>query len=404
MGADSGSEGERFIRFRALLARGHTEAVAAILGEGFMSIHVVAKLLADGEAAVRKNAALAFREAARNNVKLEMAVRALGAALSDESVDVRWYAGLALGTAAVNGTSIAVATEALVKALEDKNFFIRKLVADVLGEAAREKTDISVAVPGLEKALKDRSYIRASAAKALGRAAENGTDISVAVPALTETLRNALSGAQGNGDVKTNAVLALYSAAAKGVDINAAVEELGKALCDEDSQVQNLASRALRHAAENGADMRAAAGPLGRALWGDAVLIDIHSALGYALANGKSGDAPLDVLAKALMDPGAAWSAVRAFEEAIEKYATVGQLDALEARLRQEHRAMRAKSRCGRDGELAEIRVQFSRVMNRIANKRDMLAARRDIMLEDMPKAPKQGQVYREMRRVLRHG
>jgi hypothetical protein len=206
---------------------------------------------------------------------------------------------------------------------------------------------------------------RLDAARALGKAAVHGTNISFAIQALTKALSDE------NSDVRVNAAWALGNGALQGANITVAIPALVKALFDEEGDVQ----------------------------W------NAREALEKATANPKSRDAALSALAKAVSDenPCASKNAANALMGSIEKHAPMESLSKLEAHFRECHRALKIKCRYGRDGKMQLAGVLYPMLFNRIAKKRDELAPKRDILLDDIPKAPKKGEVFRELRRALAH-
>ncbi len=385
--------GEKTITLRVLLAKGHTGAVASIMGQDRESVFRVALLLGVRDPLVRRNSAVALKEAAMAGVNIRPAILELGVALADKELDVQFSAGLALMEAAAN-TGIEAAVPWLVMSLGDGNEFVRSNAANALANAAGHHADISAAIPALGSALADRR-MRAAAGRALANAAMDGADIGATIGQLRDALADGLK--SGDGEAGAHVTHALSLAAEKN-DMAAAVAVLGESLGDSNPSTQEYAARALELAAEKGADIRAAVGQLGKALEADEICAHVPWALGHAAAMGKSGDAPLETLSNALVDgrPGVRSGAVAGFMFAISGCGSAGSLDMLEARIQERRAAL--KERCGTQGGPAGT-DSFCIVMNEIARKRDKLTARRDILLDNMPKAPKRGTVYQAARR-----
>ena len=121
-----------------------------------------------------------------------------------------------------------------------------------------------------------------------------------------------------------------------------------------------------------------------------------------AAFKGMDVTAAIPALAKALSDwhAGVREIAANALTNSIEKSTSVEALERMETRLREEHAIFRDKHHPRTKDELAGIGLAFSKLINETAKRRDLLATQRDIMLEGVPKAPKKGGVYQEMRRV----
>jgi hypothetical protein len=168
--------------------------------------------------------------------------------------------------------------------------------------------------------------------------------------------------------VRFKAVWVLWDAAFKGMDVTAAIPALAKALSDTATDVQCYAALALGNAAFKEADVTAAIPALAKAL------SDWHAGVREIAAN--------------------------ALTNSIEKSTSVEALERMETRLREEHAIFRDKHHPRTKDELAGIGLAFSKLINETAKRRDLLATQRDIMLEGVPKAPKKGGVYQEMRRV----
>jgi hypothetical protein len=161
---------------------------------------------------------------------------------------------------------------------------------------------------------------------------------------------------------------ALWHSAFIGVDISAAMPALANALSDAGEGVPLRAITALYHAAEHGADISIATSALAKAL----------SDKNMAVRRNAAGT----------------------LEKAIENCASAGSLDGIEARVSESYAALRNGCRYGKETEPTGTGLAFSELTNQIAKRRDALAAKRDVLLEDIPKPPKKGGVYQEMRKV----
>jgi hypothetical protein len=207
---------------------------------------------------------------------------------------------------------------------------------------------------------------RKRAAQTLGMAANLGANITVAIPALVKALSDEVS------DVRSYVAWGLGRGALQGADITVAMPALANLLSDADGDVRWNATEALEN----------------------------------ATANGKSRDAALAVLEHALSDGNlhARRNAAKALTGSVGKCASVESLNTLETNIRECHVALEIKCRYGRDGKMQLFGALCSGLFNAIAKRRNELASQRDILLDGVPRPPKQGQVYREMRRVLAHG
>jgi hypothetical protein len=126
----------------------------------------------------------------------------------------------------------------------------------------------------------------------------------------------------------------------------------------------------------------------------------LHEAAILTLA--EIGQPAVPGLARALFDKNKhfqSWAA-GALKALIGKSTTTEPLDKMEAQLRECYGALIRGCRHGKEDELAGTGFRLSRLMNRIAEKKDSLAQDRGILLSDMPKPPKNGGVYHEIRRV----
>jgi DNA anti-recombination protein RmuC len=164
----------------------------------------------------------------------------------------------------------------------------------------------------------------------------------------------------------------LGDAASKGVDISIAIPALSNALTDANKDVRRDAARALGNAAYNGADISVAI---------------------PALANALSDE-------NEYVRTNAAW----ALGKVIQKSTSIEPLDEIETKLRESYDALRDKCRNQKQDELVEIGFTFSKLMNEIAKKKNSLAPMRDILLDDVPKPPKKGEIYQQVRGTVRNG
>ena len=147
---------------------------------------------------------------------------------------------------------------------------------------------------------------------------------------------------------------------------------LAKALSDGNEDVRVNAAWALGNAARNGADIAVA-----------------MPALVGALSDG-------DTWVKA----NAAW----ALEKVIEKYTSIEPLNEMETKLQESYDSVKKRYLSPKDAELVGIGLMFSRLMNAIAKARNELTPQRDILLDDIPKPPKKGEIYRIIRGTVRNG
>jgi hypothetical protein len=258
-----------------------------------------------------------------------------------------------------------VDVEELARKLGDPDPQTRIGAAKALMDVAVHKGDINAAIPALAKALSDNdAAVVWYAAQAFDKTAIHAIrkkSRDAALSALTEALSQRVA--------VWDVLGALVDAASHGTDISVAIPALVRT------------PPSVKYA-----DFQWIAG----------------GALADAVINEESRGAALPALAKALSDPvkNVRSNAVVALREAIRKCPSVEPLDATQAELRESYGALRNGCRYGKEEEFAGIGLEFSNLMNEIARKRNALAAKRDIMLDDKPKPPKRGQVYQEMRRV----
>jgi hypothetical protein len=180
------------------------------------------------------------------------------------------------------------------------------------------------------------------------------------------------------------------------------IEELVRKLGDPCAETRKSLAGALGRTANQGANITVAIPALAKALSDE--VSDVRSYAAWALGNsalqGVDITVAIPVLVKTLSDVAGdvQWNAAEALEKAIKKCASVEALNVMEAKLRESYGALRRECRYGKKAELAGIGSVFSKLTNQIAKKRDSLAAKRDILLDEKPKPPKGG-VYQQIRR-----
>ena len=180
------------------------------------------RALADERVRVRRGAAIAL---ARMEPPPKGAMPILIVALGDRDAGVRESAAMALDSF---GPEAASAVPALVALFADEDPYVNGKAAEAAGRIGR------AAVPALASALKDkRENVRWCAAIALGRI---GPDARDAVPSLVEVLSDT------NENVRWGSVIALGQI---GVHAKAAVPSLVECLHDKDEDVRWGANFAL---------------------------------------------------------------------------------------------------------------------------------------------------------------
>jgi hypothetical protein len=244
----------------------------------------------------------------------------------------------------------------------------RRNASFALKNAAREE-DVSTAMPSLVKAIWDPDPgVREDVLYVIGRSAENGADIRVALPALSEALFDE------NPNARAYAALTFMVAFSKGTNITFAMPSLAHAVCDFHTDVSVAAAETLMNAAARKETRGAAISALVGAL-GDQKLI-MHITPAHVL------------------------------EKILEKCDSGESLDARAAELRKGYAAIRRKPGFRKTGAFVRMRERIFELMSDIARKKNELAAKRDILLDEKPKPPKAGTNYQQVRakRALARG
>jgi hypothetical protein len=125
-------------------------------------------------------------------------------------------------------------------------------------------------------------------------------------------------------------------------------------------------------------------------------------ALGHAVVNDVYVTVALPALAKALSDKDEQLreNVVDSLTDVIGRCTSAEQVNLMETKLREEYDALRKKQRYLRGWEVSGIAFVLSKYIIERAKRRDELAPQHDILLDDIPKPPKKGGVYQEIRRV----
>ncbi len=209
---------------------------------------------------------------------------------------------------------------------------------------------------------------------------------------------------------REKAAKAIGFAAHKGQVITSAVPALADALCDKDANVRAFASLTLMLAGRNGSDVTAAMPALARAICESE--IDTRNPAINTLLDAvgiEAGKACRETAISALVDSlGEPDDVLRqhARPEMILQKAVLGResaksLDELAAEFRKGYSAARKKYQFQDKAWLCRIERRLYLVLGKIANKKNELASKRDILLEGKPKAPKAGaRIYQTTRRV----
>ncbi len=116
-----------------------------------------------------------------------------------------------------------------------------------------------------------------------------------------------------------------------------------------------------------------------------------------AASQGADITAAMPALAKAFFDADeqARERIASALWTAIQECASIGWLDAMETNLRRGYDVL--KTECPRREREKSAGIGFSKVMKHIARCKNELAPQRDILLDDVPKPPKRGTLYRRL-------
>jgi HEAT repeat protein len=293
----------------------------------------------------------------------------LAARLGDSDQKAKLSAARDLTDAAAQGADITIAIPALMNALSDKDEEVWNKAADALSKAIMNHKSRDAALSEVKCALSGDTQTRWKAAVVLWRAIDKGADIPAAIPALANALSDAVEA------VREMAVEALTSAVARGADITPAIPALVHALSDENANVRRKAAYVLGHSMFYGANITAAISALAKALSDENA--DVRTNADEALRIVIDYCSPIDRYPPKI-------------------------LSEMEAMVLEELRASRKKFQFQTKGELAAIGLQFSALLNKIAKRRNIIAAKRDMLLTDKPKPPKfgKGQIYCRMRRV----
>jgi HEAT repeat protein len=270
-----------------------------------------------------------------------------------------------------------VDVEELIRELVHPDPKVRADAAQALGRDAAQGTNISAAIPALAKALSDRDKdVRWHAAGALKDAVKcEGVHMTGDMSAILAAMR-ALVKYLYDGDAydRAGAAEILGYASLSNVGIGVAIPALAETLSDGDAGVRLMAVGALKSAAMHGADISAAIAALAAGLFDDNCVVVSR-----------------------------ATDALR-HESAIGNCDSVEALERMEANLRKGYDASRKRYKYGKEAELASIGSVVSGFMGKTAKRRDALAAKRDILLDDLPKPPKRGGVYQGIRGVVGNG
>ena len=379
------------------------------------------KALKDENHYVRCSAASAL-----GKIKDSSAVPALIEALKDKNGSVIVHASDALGE--IKNTR---AIQALIEMLKDKRAYLRSTFAYTLSKI---KDDAQV-IPVFIEAMEDWDQnVRMTAAQVLAESKD-----ARVVPALTKALKNENECVRKdvakvlekigidyiqNIDDKVYCLLILR----KNNEIiqigNSAVPALIEALKDGDPDVRSSSAwllgeskdiravPALIGALKGGSEV--AADALGKIRSASAVpaLIEAlenwaldrwHKWTGYNVVNALDniGDAhfvPLLIEALTNKDEHVRENAAEMLRQIGYKRKTTGQLDDFEKEIDESYANL--KKRYEKKGELCEVGFEITKIKMKIADRKNELASKHDLLFDDVPKPPKKGGVYQELRRV----
>jgi hypothetical protein len=124
-----------------------------------------------------------------------------------------------------------------------------------------------------------------------------------------------------------------------------------------------------------------------------------------AVLNDKCRDAALSALANVLSDGNRIVRsyADEALNHVIQKSTSIELLNEMEMKLKESYSTKRKEYRYGKERELVQIELVFSKLMAEIAKRKNELAPKRDILLDDIPKPPKKGEIYQQIRGTVRN-
>ncbi len=256
------------------------------------------------------------------------------------------------------------AVPALIKALENKNSRIRFWAAVSL-----RKIGDTEAVPALIEMLERKDSERGSAANALEAMKDER-----AVPALIKTLEDE------DANVRQWASNALQSIGKPAISQLKALVKL------DDPRLRNSAIFILgRIRAEEGIPILTASMDHESAV--------TRSCIAEALAN--IGNSTVEHIVYALKNTPSRKTALEALEKITNRCETTEELNEFERRI---DKALE-KLRCRREEEI-EIGLKVAMIKKKIAARKNDLASKRDLILEDIPKPPKKER--RRMYRIMR--
>jgi HEAT repeat protein len=289
-----------------------------------------------------------------------------------------WAAAVLCYMAEANPRSIEVvkAVPALTKAAKNENQYLQSWAVGALGKIKDAR-----AVPALIKALKDTDeYVRSDAAEALGKIKD-----ARAVPALIKALKDK------NMFVRRGVILALFEIG------KPAVPSLVKAVKDENKYMSAHAAIVLGMAR----DARAVPALI-ETLEAGYLKDDAAEQLGKIAKAKSRNDAvakAVPALTRALCDEDRTVRALaaHALENILENSETIVKVNEFEVRLQEgfDH----AKKHLKKD-EVVGIEMQISKLRIAAAQKKNKLAHKRDILLDDIPKPPRRGGgTYQSLRR-----
>jgi hypothetical protein len=190
------------------------------------------------------------------------------------------------------------------------------------------------------------------------------------------------------------------------------IARMAAALSDQDPTVRGDNAHRLGDAADLGVDIAAAMSALVKLLSDDTVNLgntsvrgNVQATLMRAVASEKNRDAALSALANALYHENKTVrdKATQTLERAIERCASAGHLDEAALKLREAYGTLMGKCRYGKEQEPVGTGFRFYRLMVRIADRKNVLASQRDVLLDDMPKPPNRGEgtLYRAAGRLV---
>jgi len=171
------------------------------------------------------------------------------------------------------------------------------------------------------------------------------------------------------------------------------VERLIKRLKDTDSVVRADAAEAL------GKIGKPAVPALIEALKDE----DSNMRLWAAITLSSIGQPAIPALIEALEDTNffVRSNAARALGGILNKCETIEAVNEFETHLQDGMNSVRKQ---WKKGVTTEFGLQISKLQIAAARKRDELAPKRDILLDEVPKPPKKGEIYQQMRGTVRNG